>query len=123
MITLTYHSVVTYHFCFPIGHVTKHSTMCYFGISRHTQSLTAYKMLTQYFWDSRFQLHCGNAVCIVSYRKNGLNHKYDCTDIFHMNVLNSPLISRLENCNRYEWALRLDSWAPCEAKSIKTHRV
>ena len=54
--------------------------MCYFGIPRHTQSLTAYKMLTQYFG---FELHCGNSVCIVSYSKNRVNHKYDCTDKFN----------------------------------------
>ena len=33
-----------------IGHVNEYPTMHYFGIPRHTQSMIAYKILTEYFW-------------------------------------------------------------------------
>ena len=34
-----------------IGHVNKYPTMHYFGIPRLTQSMIAYKILTEYFWN------------------------------------------------------------------------
>ena len=33
-----------------IGHVNEYPTMHCFGIPRHTQSMIAYKILTEYFW-------------------------------------------------------------------------
>ena len=33
-----------------IGHVNEYPTMHYFGIPRHTHSMTAYKISTEYFW-------------------------------------------------------------------------
>ena len=33
-----------------IGHVNEFPTMHYFGIPRHTQSMIAYIILTEYFW-------------------------------------------------------------------------
>ena len=33
-----------------IGHVNEYPTMHGFGISRHTQSMIAYKILTEYLW-------------------------------------------------------------------------
>ena len=39
---------VNFHFF--IGHVNKYPTMHSFGIPRHTQSMIAYKSLTEYFW-------------------------------------------------------------------------
>ena len=33
-----------------IGYINGHPTMHYFGIPRHTPSLIAYKILTEYFW-------------------------------------------------------------------------
>ena len=36
--------------CGTMGHVNNHPTIHYFGIPRHTQSMIAYKILTEYFW-------------------------------------------------------------------------
>ena len=33
-----------------IGHVNEYPTMHYFGNPGHTQSMTVYKILTEYFW-------------------------------------------------------------------------
>ena len=33
-----------------IGHVSEYPTMHYFGNPRHTQSMIAYMILTEYFW-------------------------------------------------------------------------
>ena len=32
------------------GHVNEYPTMHYFGIPRHTQSMIAYTIVTEYFW-------------------------------------------------------------------------
>ena len=42
----------------PIGYVNEYPTMHYFGIPRDTQSMIAYKILTEYFWkfQSKFAL-------------------------------------------------------------------
>ena len=37
--------------CMSIGHVNEYPTMHYFGVPRHTQSMIAYKILTEYFWE------------------------------------------------------------------------
>ena len=34
-----------------IGHVNKYPTIHHFGNPRHTQSMIAYKILTEYFWE------------------------------------------------------------------------
>ena len=39
-----------------IGHVNEYPTMHYFGIPRHTQSMMAYKILTEYFWKSQWKI-------------------------------------------------------------------
>ena len=46
----------------PIGHVNEYPTMHYFGIPRHTQSMIANKILTEYFWKFSEKFHCGNVV-------------------------------------------------------------
>ena len=33
-----------------VGHVNEYPTMHYFGNPRHTQSMIAYMILTEYFW-------------------------------------------------------------------------
>ena len=33
-----------------MGHVNEYPTMHYFGIPGHTQSMIAYKILTEYLW-------------------------------------------------------------------------
>ena len=33
-----------------IGYVNEYPTMHYFGLPRHTQSMIAYKTLSEYFW-------------------------------------------------------------------------
>ena len=45
-----------------LGHVNEYPTMHNFGIPRDTQSMVAYKILTEYFWNSSENLHCGNVV-------------------------------------------------------------
>ena len=45
-----------------VGHVNEYPTMHYFGNPRHTQSMIAYKILTEYFGKSSEKLHCGNVV-------------------------------------------------------------
>ena len=45
-----------------IGHVNEYATMHCFGIPRHTKSMTAYMILTEYSGNSRAKLHCGNIV-------------------------------------------------------------
>ena len=37
------------------GHVYEYPTMHYFGIPRHTQSLIAYRLLTEYFWKFQYK--------------------------------------------------------------------
>ena len=46
-----------------IGHVTEYPTMHYFRVSRQTQSMRAYTILTGNIWKSGYfseNLHCGN---------------------------------------------------------------
>ena len=45
-----------------IGHVNEYPTMHYFRVPRHTRSMIAYKILTEYFWKFQWKLHCGNVV-------------------------------------------------------------
>ena len=45
-----------------IGHVNEYPTMHCFGVPRHTQSMRAFKILTEYFWKFQWKLHCGNVV-------------------------------------------------------------
>ena len=47
-----------------IGHDNGYPTLHYFGNPRHTQSMIAYMILTSYFWEFQWKLHCGNAVNI-----------------------------------------------------------
>ena len=44
---LDYHTLK--NLLFSIEHINEYLTMQYFGIPRHTQSMTAYKVLTEYF--------------------------------------------------------------------------
>ena len=46
--------VPAYSLPFPyyVGHIYEYPTMYYFDTSRHTQSMIAYKILTEYFWKS-----------------------------------------------------------------------
>ena len=37
------------------GHVNEYPTMHCFGNPRHTQSMIAYMILTEYFWKSRYK--------------------------------------------------------------------
>ena len=46
----------------PIGRVNEYPTMHYFGLPRHTQSVIAYMICTEYLWKFQWKLHCGNAV-------------------------------------------------------------
>ena len=41
---------------FSKGHVTEYSTMHYFGIPRHTKTMIAYKILTEYFWKIKIKI-------------------------------------------------------------------
>ena len=45
-----------------IGHINAYPTMHHFGIPRHTHSMIAYKILTEYLWKVKGKLHCGNVV-------------------------------------------------------------
>ena len=46
-----------------IGHVNEYLTMHYFGNPRHTQSMLAYKILTESISGNFSEkLHCGNVV-------------------------------------------------------------
>ena len=45
-----------------IGYVNEYPTMHYFRIPRHTQSMIAYKIFTEYFWKFQLKMHCGNIV-------------------------------------------------------------
>ena len=45
-----------------IGHVNEYPTMFYFRIPTHTQSMIAYKILTEFSEYSSEKLHCGNVV-------------------------------------------------------------
>ena len=38
-------------YCKQVGRVNEYQTMHYFGIPRHTQSMIAYMILTEYFWE------------------------------------------------------------------------
>ena len=44
-----------------IGHVNEYPTIHHFGNPRHTQSMVAYKILTEYFW--KFQRKIALWVC------------------------------------------------------------
>ena len=50
-----------------IGHVNEYPTMHYFGNPRHTQSMIAYKILTEFFWKSGEKLECGIVVDMPFY--------------------------------------------------------
>ena len=39
-----------------IGHVNEYPTMHHFGISRYTQSMVAYTILTEYFWKFQWNI-------------------------------------------------------------------
>ena len=43
-----------------IGLVNEYPTMHYFGNPRHTRSMIAYMILTEYFWKFQKKLHCRN---------------------------------------------------------------
>ena len=38
-----------------LGHVNEYPTIHYFTIPRHTQSIIAYKILTEYFWKCKLK--------------------------------------------------------------------
>ena len=51
-----------YILSYQIRHVIEYPTMYYFGDPRHTQSLTAFMIFTEYSWEFQWKLHCGNVV-------------------------------------------------------------
>ena len=48
--------------CYSTGHVNEYPTMHYYGNPSHAQSMIAYTILTECFWNSSETLHCGNVV-------------------------------------------------------------
>ena len=63
-----------------IGRVNEYPTMHYFGLPRHTQSMIAYKTLSEYFW--KFQwliawlLKCSIETQVLELRRSGI--KFCC---------------------------------------------
>ena len=94
-----------------IGRVNEYPTMHYFGNSIHTRFMIAYMILTEYFWNSSENLHCGNVVNMSYYhiwhivvRSLTCSHN---TDLFLSHVYSSlrvyltVQISRLTVIHRY----------------------
>ena len=92
-----------------IGHVNEYPTMHYFGNPRHTQSMIAYIILTEYFWKFQWKITFGMLLtCPIKLQillmeakifSSNVWFHHDITVPLHKPSMSNTIRTQKENCS------------------------